>query len=165
MLADETKFQAKFRFVDSYGHGCGGFRAQIFRLSIRWLLLHEIWCYISCLEMLRRNAQTGEQTVCRGSRRISNVLSRPPIPAAHNINGRPTRTGRAMETASSTDGDSERHAHLLLLLAAAMQRRRGQKRVRTVAVWRVIMRSYDDDDDEDRINDDAHLWPRTRRVL
>lgn len=76
-----------------------------------------------------------------------------------------------MDVASSGRDSSKRHEQLAVLLAAAMRRRRERKLVRTVAIWRVVLRSYPDDDDElDDIfsgngGDSAPPPKRRRRVL
>lgn len=111
-----------------------------------------------------------QQTVILGSRRVVVAGSHAPT-HAHIHDAHPnTHTLHAMDVASSGQDTSERHEQLVVLLAAAMRRRRERKLVRTVTIWRVVLRSYpDDDDDLDDIfsghGDNAPPAKRKRTVL
>lgn len=109
--------------------------------------------------------------VFRGANRDRGVTPRPGS-GVHTHSGylgtAPTKPSHAMDTPSSERCSSmSRHQQLvIMLLAAAMRRRRERKLVRTVAVWRVILRSYSDDDDlEDLESGDNEPPPKRRRAV
>lgn len=68
-----------------------------------------------------------------------------------------------MDVAATERDSSERHQQLLLLLAAAISRRRNRRLVRTVAIWRVILRSYPDDDLNDLEDSSGGNGPPVKR--